>query len=34
MIAGLRIVGEVEGPVDWARLVDEQFLPPDLRSKK
>jgi len=34
MIAGLRIVGEVEGPVDWSKLVDERFLPPDLRSKK
>jgi NitT/TauT family transport system substrate-binding protein len=34
MIAGLRIVGEVEGKVDWDKLVDERFLPPDLRRKK
>lgn len=26
MVKGLQIVGEVDGPVDWSKLVDEQFL--------
>lgn len=26
MIEGLRVIGEVEGPVDWSRHVDESFL--------
>ncbi|TQF82783.1 ABC transporter substrate-binding protein [Elioraea sp. Yellowstone] len=32
MVEGLRIIGEVEGPVDWSRLVDRSFLPPDLQA--
>ena len=26
MIGGLRIIGEVEGPVDWDRFIDDSFL--------
>ncbi|MCL4802569.1 MAG: ABC transporter substrate-binding protein, partial [Burkholderiales bacterium] len=32
MVEGLRIIGEVEGPVDWSKLVDRSFLPPDLQA--
>ena len=32
MVHGLRIVGELDGPVDWAGLVDDRFLPPALRA--
>jgi NitT/TauT family transport system substrate-binding protein len=32
MIDGLRIIGEVDGPVDWSKLVDARFLPADLQS--
>ena len=32
MVRGLRIVGELDGPVDWAGLVDDRFLPPALRA--
>ena len=28
MVRGLRIVGEVDGPIDWDGLVDDQFLTP------
>ncbi len=29
---GLRLVGEVSGPVDFSKLIDRSFLPPDLQS--
>lgn len=32
MVEGLRIIGEVEGPMDWSKLVDKSFLPDDLKS--
>lgn len=28
MMRGLRIIGEVDGPIDWSSLVDDQFLAP------
>lgn len=34
MVRGLRIVGELDGPVDWAGLVDDRFLPPALRAPR
>jgi NitT/TauT family transport system substrate-binding protein len=33
MVEGLRIIGEVDGPVEWDTLVDQSFLPADLQSK-
>jgi hypothetical protein len=32
MAEGLRIIGEMKGPMDWAGLVDENFFPPELRG--
>lgn len=32
MVEGLRIIGEVDGPMDWSKLVDKSFLPDDLKS--
>ncbi len=32
MVGGLRIIGEVDGPVDWAKLIDPRFLPADLQN--
>ena len=32
MAEGLRIIGELKGPMGWAGLVDENFLSLDLRS--
>lgn len=34
MIRAQKLVGAVKGDVDWSRLVDESFLPDDLKSKK
>ncbi len=34
MINVEKSVGSIQGDVDWAKLVDEQFLPADLKSKK
>jgi NitT/TauT family transport system substrate-binding protein len=31
-IRGLKIIGEVQGEVDWDRLIDRSFLPADLRG--
>jgi NitT/TauT family transport system substrate-binding protein len=31
-VRGLRIIGEVQGEVDWNKLLDRSFLPADLRS--
>lgn len=30
---GLRLIGVVEGDVDWSKIVDESFLPEDLRNQ-
>jgi NitT/TauT family transport system substrate-binding protein len=32
MVEGLQIVGKQKGKVDWSKVVDPSFLPPDLRS--
>jgi NitT/TauT family transport system substrate-binding protein len=32
MVQGLRLIGDVEGPVDWAKLIDARFLPADLQA--
>lgn len=35
MVKGLQLVGDIEpGPIDWAKLVDEFYLPEDLKTKK
>lgn len=34
MIRAQKLVGAVKGDVDWAKLIDESFLPEDLKSKK
>ncbi len=31
MSAGLELVGDIDKPVDWAKVIDQQFLPPDLQ---
>ncbi|HEX6978632.1 MAG TPA: ABC transporter substrate-binding protein [Alphaproteobacteria bacterium] len=31
-VRGLQIIGEVDGPVDWDKLIDRSFLPADLRG--
>ena len=31
MADGLRLIGELDGPVDWKSLLDDRFLPADLR---
>jgi NitT/TauT family transport system substrate-binding protein len=31
MMDGLRILGQIKGDVDWAKMVDTSFLPPDLK---
>ena len=33
MTDGLKLVGELNGDVDWSKLVDTSFLPPDLKAK-
>jgi hypothetical protein len=32
MSEGLQIVGEVDKPVDWQAIIDQQFLPKDLQK--
>ena len=32
MIRGLRIIGEVQGDIDWEKIIDRSFLPADLRG--
>lgn len=32
MLRGLQLVGEVEGAVDWAKVIDRSYLPNDLRT--
>ena len=34
MIRAQKLVGAVKGDVDWSKMVDESFLPNDLKSKK
>ncbi len=31
MVEGLQIVGQIDGPVDWAKMVNASFLPADLQ---
>jgi len=31
---GLRVIGELDGAVDWKTLLDDQFLPADLRGTR
>jgi hypothetical protein len=31
MSEGLQLVGEVDQPVDWNAMIDQQFLPKDLQ---
>lgn len=33
MVQGLALVGDIEGKVDWSKLIDESFLPAELRSQ-
>ncbi|BEU27508.1 ABC transporter substrate-binding protein [Paraburkholderia sp. 22B1P] len=33
MAEGLRLIGELNGPVDWNKLVDVEYLPTDLKAK-
>lgn len=33
MVQGLQIVGKLKGPVDWSKIVDQSYLPKDLRVK-
>jgi NitT/TauT family transport system substrate-binding protein len=30
---GLRLIGELKEPVDWKKLIDRSFLPPDLKAE-
>jgi hypothetical protein len=32
MSEGLELAGEVEKPVDWNTMIDQEFLPQDLRK--
>jgi NitT/TauT family transport system substrate-binding protein len=34
MVEGLRITGQLKGDVDWARIVDTSFLPPDQHAAR
>jgi hypothetical protein len=34
MVKAMRLVGIIQGEVDWTKIVDESFLPDDLKSKK
>jgi len=34
MIRAQKLVGAIKGDVDWSKIVDESFLPEDLRTKK
>ena len=33
MIRGLKIIGEVQGDIDWDKVIDRSFLPADLRAR-
>jgi hypothetical protein len=30
--SGLQMDGELDAPVDWSKVIDQQFLPPDLQK--
>jgi NitT/TauT family transport system substrate-binding protein len=32
MVEGMRIVGQLDKPVDWSTVVDQSFLPKDLQA--
>jgi len=32
MIEGLQLMGQQDGPVDWKKIIDTRFLPPDLQQ--
>jgi NitT/TauT family transport system substrate-binding protein len=34
MIRAQKLVGAIKGDVDWSKIVDESFLPENLRSRK
>jgi NitT/TauT family transport system substrate-binding protein len=34
MVRAQRLVGVIKGEIDWSKMVDESFLPADLKSKK
>jgi NitT/TauT family transport system substrate-binding protein len=34
MVRAQKLTGALDGEVDWAGLVDESFLPPDLRQER
>ncbi len=34
MLEGLRIVGELQGSIDWSKLIDQGYLPKDLQTPK
>lgn len=34
MVEGLRIVGQLKGPVEWPKYVDSAFLPPDQQASR
>ena len=34
MVKAMRLVGVIQGDVDWAQFVDDRFLPDDLRGRK
>jgi NitT/TauT family transport system substrate-binding protein len=32
VVKGLVRQGQWEGPIDWSKIIDDQFLPPDLKA--
>jgi NitT/TauT family transport system substrate-binding protein len=32
-VEGLQLIGEIKGEIDWSKLIDQSYLPPDLQSK-
>ena len=34
MVEGLRIVGQLKGPVDWSKYIDKSYLPSDLQASR
>jgi NitT/TauT family transport system substrate-binding protein len=33
VVEGLKLIGEVKEDVDWSKLIDQSYLPPDLQRK-
>ena len=33
MVEGLKIVGKLKEPIDWQKVTDVSFLPPDLQAR-